>query len=707
MFLLFAVFVGVVYASTTVPSPNSVQTSQTSIVYYSDGKTPMARLGNQNRTDVTLAQVSTAAKDAVLSAENRSFYTDPGISFTGIARAAYNDLTGGSTQGGSTITQQYVKKAFLTSDQSFTRKFKELFLAVKLDNTYSKDEILQNYLNTIYFGRGAYGIEAAANTYFGVHASQLTAEQGAVISVLIRNPTYYDPEAHPEDAKARWGSVLDGMVSQHWLSASDRAAAVYPKVRPKGESSGLGFPAGPQGLVVQRAIDELGAKGYSDDQVRSGGLRITTTVSKSAEDDAINAVKTVMQGQPGNLRQALVAVDPRTGGVVAYYGGPKAVGTGAIDYAEAHRQPGSSMKPYTLATGLEQGISVNAIRNGSSPQTFPDGAKIRNAGHEACAACTLKQAITESLNTVFYGEAYDVNPNKVRQTALAATGIPDSWPSSAGAILGGKKSLSDPATGQTSAAIGIGQYELQPIDQAVGFATFASGGLYRGAHFVAKVTDVSGAILLNDTGEAGKQVMPGDVAHDVTYALTGVAAFSHDSLADGRPSASKTGTQNLAGSTIDNTDSWMVGYTPSISTAVWMGSDRQDAIRNAANRPIYGAGLPGHIWKAFMDSVLAGTPIEPLPTSPIIQGDTDTSPVNAPAPPPAPTTSAAPPIVAAPTTGAPVSSAPSTAPVSTSAPTDSTKSTAHTTASSTKTTTQGGTPGLGGAAPPTGGSGGG
>src|ERR1700712_1487576 len=167
----------------------------------------MSRLGAENRTMVTLSDVSQPAQKAVLAAENRSFYSDPGVSFTGIIRAAYNDLTGSSTQGGSTITQQYVKNAFLSSEQSFSRKFKELFLAVKLGNDYSKDQILENYLNTIYFGRGAYGIEAAANTYFGVHASQLSAEQGAVISVLIRNPSYYDPALHPVAAKTRWGQV--------------------------------------------------------------------------------------------------------------------------------------------------------------------------------------------------------------------------------------------------------------------------------------------------------------------------------------------------------------------------------------------------------------------------------------------------------------------------------------------------------------------
>jgi membrane peptidoglycan carboxypeptidase len=256
-------------------------------------------------------------------------------------------------------------------------------------------------------------------------------------------------------------------------------------------------------------------------------------------------------------------------------------------------------------------------------------------------------------------------------------------------VLGGKKTLTDPASGQTAAAIGIGQYEMQPIDQAIGFATFASGGVYRGAHFVAKVTDVSGAVLLNNTGVAGKQVIPRDVAHDVTYALTGVAAWSRDSLDGNRPVACKTGTQNL--NNYDDTDAWMVGYTPSISTAVWMGSDGHDAIRNASNRPIYGAGLPGHIWKAFMNAVLDGTPTEQLPTSPIINGDTFTNPVNA----VAPTTSAAPTTVAAPTSAAPTTAARTTTAAPTGSKTATKSATATATTSATATATAGGSSGGG------------
>ncbi|MFL6112716.1 MAG: transglycosylase domain-containing protein, partial [Catenulispora sp.] len=525
LIVLVAVFVGVTYASVKVPDPNTIAQSQTSVIYYADGQTPMAQLGSENRTNVKLSQISKPAQEAVLAAENRSFYSDPGISFTGILRAAWSDVTGGSTQGGSTITQQYVKKAILQdSSQSFSRKFKEIFLAVKLDNNYSKDDILQNYLNTIYFGRGAYGIEAAANTYFGVHASQLTAQQGAVLAVLVRNPSFYDPANNPKEAQDRWGAVLDGMASQHWLSAGDRAASTYPPVQPPGQNSTRGIPAGPEGLIVNRVIRELEAKGYTEQQIHAGGLRITTTIPKNYQDAADNAVTTVMKNQPsqfstppGILRQALVAVDPKTGAVVAYYGGPKGTGEGAIDYAQAIRQPGSSMKPYTLAVGLEQGIGVDAMRVGTSPMKFPDGQTVHNAGSEACAVCSLKTAITESLNTVFYGEAYDVGPSKVRQLALAATGMPDTWPSGSGALYTGKKSLTDTDTQKPAAAIGIGQYEMQPIDQAVGFATFAAGGIHRDPYFVAKVTDSEGKVLLTNSGSPGKQVVPSDVASDVSY----------------------------------------------------------------------------------------------------------------------------------------------------------------------------------------------
>jgi membrane peptidoglycan carboxypeptidase len=645
MLVLLGVFVGVVYAKTTVPSPDSITTAQTTVVYYSDGTTEMARLGDENRTSVTLDQIAEPAQRAVLAAENRSFFTDPGISFTGIVRATWNNLTGGSTQGGSTITQQYVKNAILqNSDQTFARKFQELFLSIKLDNNYSKDQILENYLNTIYYGRGAYGIEAAANTYFGVPAAKLTAQQGAVLAVLIRSPSRYDPEVSPEDAKDRWGRVLDAMVEEGWLTKDERSASVYPPVLPKADSS-LGVPEGPTGIIVNRVIDELESKHkYTEQQIRAGGLRITTTVDKGYQDAAVAAVADVMEGESPDLREALVSVDPKSGAIKAYYGGPT-----EFDYALAQRQPGSSVKPYVLAAALNQGISVEARRNGSSSITFEDrpDKPVRNSGGASCPACTLEEAITRSLNTTFYGLAYELGPETVRQTILAAADLPETWETGQ---FKGNKSLAN-SQGGTSSAIGIGEYEMRPIDQAHGFATFAAGGVERDPYFVARVADNEGTTLLEYTGDQGEQAIEPQVANDVTYAIKGVADWSNRSLDDGREVASKTGT--VGSDDENNSDAWMVGYTPSISTAVWMGNDDPTVpIVNVNGGIIYGSGLPGAIWQQFMNAVLAGTPVEDLPDEPMIEGDTGEG-VPEPAPEPEPTpTAPAPTTRPAPTTSA-------------------------------------------------------
>ncbi|MGY2080711.1 transglycosylase domain-containing protein [Modestobacter sp. SYSU DS0657] len=629
MLVLLGVFVGVVYATTEVPSVAAIQNDQTTVVYYSDGVTEMARLGSENRTNVSLDQVSEPARNAILAAENRSFYTDPGISFTGILRAAWNNLTGGSTQGGSTITQQYVKNAFLSSEQTFSRKFKELFLAVKLDNQYSKDEILENYLNTIYFGRGAYGIEAAANTFFGVTAADLTAEQGAVLAVQVRSPSSYDPENNPEGAQDRWARVLDGMVEEGWYDSAARAAAQYPAVLPN-SGSGLGTPAGPEGLIVDQVIAELADYGYSRDEVEAGGLRVTTTVDKGRQDAAVAAVQGVMTGEDPALREALVAIDPATGGVVAYYGNDRRSSddpaADTTDYAQAFKQPGSSFKPYTLAAALEQGISVEARRDGSSPQEFEDrpGQPVVNSGNAQCGACTLREAITRSLNTTFYGLALEVGPAEVAEVARKATGIPQSWPTdnTVPKSLRGLPSLVSPESQQTGGAIGIGEYEVRPIDQASGFATFAAGGVWRKPHFVAQLVDNAGTVSKTIDGSTveSRQAVAPNVASDVTYALEDVASYSKRSLTGNRPVASKTGTQGL--DRTNNSDAWMVGYTPSLSAAVWVGTQGLAPIRNAQGSIIYGSGLPGQIWQDFMDAALADTPVEQLPSRALIKGDT-------------------------------------------------------------------------------------
>ena len=666
LFMLFSAFVVVVYVNTAVPTPDQIRTNQTSVVYYSDGTSVVARVGEENRTDVGLEVVPEHVRNAVLAAENRGFYNDPGISFSGIMRAVWNNLTGGDTQGGSTITQQYVKIAFLTSEQTLSRKFQELFLAIKLDNEYSKNQILEWYLNTIYYGRGAHGIQAAAETYFGKNAADLTVAEGAVLASSIRSPALYDPANHPEAADERFDYVLDGMVEEGWLSERDRPAVEYPAVLPIGPS-GVNQANGPEGLILNQVRDELAEIGFDESRLYRDGLRVTTTVNAGAQQVAIQSVNDIMAGQPANLRPALVSVDPATGAVRAYYGG--SVGTG-FDYAQTYRQPGSSFKPFVVAAALEQGIGVAARRDGSSPQTFPDReAPVRNSEGGQCGRCTVREALTRSLNTVFYGLAYEVGGAAVAEVAHragVATEMPDGTPTLA-------------RDGVTASSIGIGEYEVRPIDQAHAFSTFAAGGIERPTYFISQIADSEGNVLYSNDGADGEQVIAPEVASDVTYALSDVADYSNDELADGREVACKTGTTQLDDE--NNKDAWMVGYTPQLSTAVWVGTDNNEPLLTAEGRLVYGSGLPGKIWQAYMNATLAGAEELPLPDEALIEGDTGQSSgsgdsedqgggdeTSAPTTTPAPTTeSSAPPTTPLPTT--PSRPRPTTPPIPTPPPT--------------------------------------
>ncbi len=460
---------GVIYAAARVPLPGQITNKQISTITYADG-TVLARIGPENRTDVSLDKVPEQVRWAVLAAENRTFYTDPGISAKGIVRAAWNDLRGGDVQGGSGITQQYVKNAYLTQERTLTRKFKELVIAVKVDHQYSKDQILEWYLNTIYFGRGAYGIQAAAQTYFGKDVGKLTLAEGAVLAASIRSPALYDPQGHPDAAKARWRFVLDGMVTMGKLTQSDEDALSYPRVRPRSNGTEDEL-RGWAGLVVQQVKDELARNDIDEATLNAKGLRVVTTIDRTAQASALAAVKQVFAGQPRQLRQALVAVDPGSGRVLAYYGGANGNG---FDYAQGWRQPGSSFKPYTLATGLQQAvqppgdappdpIDLHRTYNGSSPRTF-GGVTVRNSGDAQCSPCTVLEAMKRSINTVFYDMAIQVGPRNVADTAHRM-GIP------AKRTDNGQPTLQ--LRGGTDGSIGIGRYEVRPLDQAVGFSVFS------------------------------------------------------------------------------------------------------------------------------------------------------------------------------------------------------------------------------------------
>ena len=670
------------YTLTNVPRPEDITLPQVATIEYSDGSV-MARIGTENRTIVPLSKVPVPVRYAVVAAEDRGFYSEPGVSIKGTLRAAISDLTGGDTQGGSGITQQYVKNAYLNSSRTVSRKLRELAIAVKLSRNYSKDQILEFYLNTVYFGRGAYGIEAAAETYFNETSDKLTTSQGALLAALLKAPSTYDPANDMTASKSRWQYVVDGMVSIKQLTADQAAALTFPATQPPTDQAALGA-SGPTALVVNRVLAELQADGISQSDIQDKGLHVLTTIDKNAQTDAVNAINatfTNLSPKQANIKNALIAVNPTTGGVLAYYGGPGPGGKNyagqpdSFDYAGAGcRPPGSSFKPYTLATALTQTLAnkpplytIKTVVDGRQTVTI-DGTQISNdpSDKQYSGMVPIDFAMKVSLNTAFDGLAYAIGPSNVAATAHAA-GIEKT--------CGGVPTLQN-ADGSTSFGIGIGDYPVHPIDQAIGYATLANGGTANAAYMVQKVTDAKGDQLFEHKA-AGTRALDQRVANDTTLTLEPVASFSGVGLGKGRQSAAKTGTEGIltgpdAG---QNSDAWMVGYTPQVSTAVWVGSGNStQAIYNSSGGAEYGRDLPGRAWKAFMDAYLNNQPNQALASKQMILGNgasssaSATATVTTPSSTPTTTHPSSPSTPAAPTTHPTVPSSPSPPPSSASAP---------------------------------------
>jgi membrane peptidoglycan carboxypeptidase len=623
--LMVAVIV-MYYAFTDVRRPEDIRLDQVVTMQFADGST-LARVGPEDRTLIHLDQVPAHVKWAVLAAEDRSFYTDPGVSIRGTMRAALSDVFGGSTQGGSGITQQYVKNAYLSDSQTLTRKLKELMIAVKLTRDYSKDQILEFYLNTVYFGRNTYGIEAAAEAFFGEHVEELTVAQGALLAGMLRAPSYYDPAAHPGQARGRWHYVIDGMVSTGHLPAAQAAALKFPKTKPP-KGNGLGVD-GWKSLLVDAVFADLADHGISEDEATTRGLTIRTTIDKKAQRDAVAAIHETFANltpQQRNMKNALAAVDPTTGGVLAYYGGsgPGVKGynhkVDFNDYAgNGGRPPGSSFKPYTLATVLTQTLdqtknkdhlAINSYVDGSYCKQI-DGTKICNDPGDYSLSSShilLSLAMKYSLNTTFDQLALDAGPDNVADTAHAM-GISET-------DSNGTKTLVD-KDGSTSFGIGIGDYPVTPLDQASGFATLANGGKQNDAFIVQKAISSDGEVVYTHKSDE-KQAIDEKVANDVTLTLEPVADWSGVPLAGGRTNAAKTGTEGISPTSPNNSDAWMVGYTPQVSAAVWVGTGLSKPIFNASGSPEYGSDLPGHAWKLFMDTYLEGEPNMQMATEQMI-----------------------------------------------------------------------------------------
>ena len=603
-FLLFVVLVGVVYARTDIPLPGELDTAQATIIEYSDGTT-MGQIAKENRTDISLKDVPPHVRDAVLAAEDRSYYSHSGISLTGIARAAYQDVRGGGArQGGSTITQQYARNAFLNRDRTFARKFREAIVAVKLDRKYSKDQVLEWYLNTIYFGRGAYGVEAAAQTFFGVPAKRLTVEQGALLAALIRSPEGGDPAINQDVAERRWKGVLDGMVETGTLDRARADSARFPRVRPRKAVAGKKEAGGngPTGFVIEAVRQELKANGFTDDQILTGGLRVRTTIDKRRQEAAVKAVTDVLDDPRKDPPAALVAIEPGTGKVVAMYGGRDYGGSGDkafFNYAtQNRRQAGSSFKPFVLAAAIDEGISIRSRYDGRSPQTFANY-PVRNFDDEQFGQIDLIQATAHSVNTIYVPLGMEVGFEKTMDMVHR---------------LGVSEKVTCEAN--RDATLYLGTCDLAPIDEATAFATFANNGEAAKWHLVTQVNRKGRKVYAAKISKS--EAMSEGEAADAIHAMRAVIDDGTARRARiGRPAAGKTGT------TSDNTDAWFSGFVPQLSATVWMGYEpRADESGKARIPPLQdvqgfnevtGGSLPAMIWNAFMTAALEGVPVEEFP----------------------------------------------------------------------------------------------
>lgn len=597
-------FIGL-YLFIDIPKANAQATQAVSVVYYADGKTEMGRFTTTNRDPVELNKVPIDVQHAFIAAEDRSFYSNRGISPTGIARAFINDFTGdGGSQGGSTLTQQWVKNYFLTQDKTVTRKVKEVVISLKVDQEMSKDEILQAYLNNVYFGRGTYGIQAASQSYFHKDVSQLTTVEGAFLASVVNNPENMDPSVGPNSeqrANERMAYTLNGMVKMGWLTAEERNKAVMPKFYPR---QPIKYADGPQGYVIASVRGELSRKlKLSQEDIDRGGLRITTTIDKRAQDAAVAAVeKHTPDTLLGKLHTGLVAERANDGGVVAMYGGADydPVKSPYSDADQAMLQTASSMKLYAAIAALQHGKSVDTQYNGNNYLPIGAGKYVQNNQNESWGWQPISNMLAYSINTAFVRLNREIGPANTLEAAQAS-GMPKT--------LGGMN--------DTNILNVLGTGDSRVVDQATGYNTLNSGGVFHDRHLISTVKSFDGKYSYTvDT--KGKRVYDKAIADDLTWALgkTGVygtAAGAQDEL--GRAMASKTGTAS------GNKYLWFNGFTPGqITTSVGMyySTDGKTAqpmqnLPGVTASDVYGAGLPRKVWVDFMDAALEGQKKTQLP----------------------------------------------------------------------------------------------
>ncbi|QWB23310.1 MULTISPECIES: transglycosylase domain-containing protein [Streptomyces] len=682
----------VLYMVIDIPEGNADAKRQSNIYKYSDGSI-MARDGKVNREVVDLSRVPKEVRKTFVAAENKTFYKDAGVDLKGTARGVVNTLSGRGAQGGSTITQQYVKNYYLTQEQTVSRKLKELVISLKLDREKSKDYILAGYINTSYYGRNAYGIQAAAQAYYRKDAEDLTVAQGAYLAALLQAPSQYDwavaSEGGKKMAKARWNYVLKNMVEEGWLSQSERDGMKFPVPKEPKPAPGM---EGQKGYLVNSANatleKQLVAEGKASSRkeaealVNAGGWTITLNIDKKKQAALEKSVRQQLNSKldpdkrevDADVQAGAASVNPKTGAVVAMYGGQDYFKHWSNNATRTDYQPASTFKPVILAAALEEqaktqdGEPINArtVYDGTSKRpVMEDGSKVgfapENEDDQNYGPISVQTAMNKSVNSVFAQMGVDVGMSEVVDVA-------------------GKLGM-DTENMEAVPAQTLGSMGASPLQMAGVYATLDNHGKKVTPSLVKSAEHLNQKVTMPDP--IGEQVISREAADSVTSVLTGVVddgtaqgSVRNNPARDGQQVAGKTGTSD------NNKSAWFTGYTPNLVTSVGMfGEDnkppyKQVPMYKAAGEPrINGGDFPARIWAAYTFGVMGdvtkfnldtqqGAAVQPTWTPTPTQSETEE-------PTEEPTTeepsSSAPPTTEEPSTSAPPT--PSTSPPTITPPT--------------------------------------
>jgi penicillin-binding protein 1A len=597
------------WVNVSVPAELNTVRDEATTVYYSDGK-PIGKFAAQDRTIVSLGDLPPQVTEAIIASEDQSFRTHIGINPLGILRATVNNVTGGDRQGASTLTQQYVENYYVGVEYAtYSTKLREAILALKVTQEQSKDQVLEGYVNTIYLGRGAYGVEAAAQAYFGKSAKEMTISDSAFLAGIIPNPTYWDPrqgEAAEAQAKSRWERTLNLMLEQGYITKEDRAAAKYPKLIEYKQGSGDNRTA----YLLEQVANELNKAGISAEDLTKNGYEIHTSIDRKMQAAAYETMKLPKDADPFT-RASLTSIDPQTGEIKAMYGGPN-YSEYPTNAATFEAQGASTFKPFTLIGALKEGIQLDktysavdgtVIEGWKQEDDGPD-VPLYNFNNDSWNSLDLTTATANSVNVVYGQLNKDIGPETTAQVGYDL-GIPQA---------DDDPDTRDCCTIGSNLANVLGTAYVTNVDLARAYSTIASQGYRTEPHMVTEVR--KGKQLVYEGPSTSEQMFDQEVMAAATYAMSKVVeeGSGMPALELGRPVAGKTGSSN------DNMSAWFAGFVPQLTTVVGLYEYNTDKNTYEQIKPfsdyeqITGGTWPVEAWTAYMIKATDGMDVEQLPT---------------------------------------------------------------------------------------------